>query len=61
MITYIILLSGSDCVQGLENSKSIHKVQVLLERKQFVRYYFEHTKSKIYPGSGKRRVQVKDE
>ena len=28
LLTYLILLRGSDCVQGLENSKSIHKVQV---------------------------------
>ena len=61
MLTYLILLRGSDCVQGLENNKLIHKVQVYLERKQYVRYYFKLTKSKIYPGSGKRRVQMKDE
>ena len=57
MLTYLILPRGSDCDQGLENSKLIHKVQVQLEYKQFVRYYFKLTKFKYYPGSGKRGVQ----
>ena len=57
MLTYLILLRVSDCVQGLETSKLIHKVQVLLEHKYFVRYHFKLTKFKYYPGSGKRGIK----
>ena len=39
-LTYLILPRVVICGQELENSKSIYKVQVELEREQFVRYYF---------------------
>ena len=36
--TYLILLRVAICDQRLGKSKSIHKVQVLIEHKQIVRY-----------------------